>query len=107
VLHPLFEGDEAEVREYHEDNLRICDGVLVIHGAASESWLRRKLRELQKSAGLGRTKKKAVVAISLVEPRTVEKERFRTHEALVLPQWDGFSPEPLDAVVACLVAPDP
>ena len=22
VMHPVFEGDEAEVREYHEENLR-------------------------------------------------------------------------------------
>jgi hypothetical protein len=102
VLHPLFEGDEAEVREYHEENLRVCDGALLVHGAAAESWLRKKLRELEKIAGLGRTKPRPVVAICLAPPKTVQKEHFQTHDAMVLPMWNGFAPEPLQGVVAKL-----
>jgi hypothetical protein len=102
VLHPLFEGDEADVREYHEENLRNCDAALLVHGAAAESWLRKKLRELEKIAGLGRTKPKPFVAICMAAPRTVQKERFQTHDALILPMWDGFVAEPLQAVVAQL-----
>ena len=75
VLQPLFEGDEAEIREYHEENLRTCDGVLIFYGAANEMWLRRKLRELQKSAGYGRTKPPAGGGICLLPPDTPEKER--------------------------------
>ena len=52
VVHPLFEGDEKELRESHEESLRTCDGVLVFSGAANEAWLRRKLTEIQKSPGL-------------------------------------------------------
>ena len=100
VIHPVFEGDEAEVREYHEENLRSCDGALIFYGAGNECWLRRKLREIQKSAGYGRTKSMPVVGISLVAPRTPEKERFRTHEALVIQQWDGFSPDLLQPFVS-------
>ena len=102
VMHPVFEGDEAEVREYHEQNLCVCDGALIFYGAANEMWLRRKLRELQKSAGYGRTKPMPVTAISLLAPRTAEKERFRTHEAMVIPQLDGFSPEPLRPFISRL-----
>jgi hypothetical protein len=102
VIHPVFEGDEAEVREYHDENLRTCDGILIIYGAASECWLRRKLRELQKSPGYGRTKSMPVIAISLVCPKTADKERFRTHEAIVIPQFDGFSPDPLRPFVSRL-----
>lgn len=102
VLHPLFEGDEAEVREYHEENLRICDAVVIVHGVAAESWLRRKLREVQKSAGLGRVKARPEVVICLTAPKTAEKGRFQTHEAAVVPMWDGFTPEPLQALVARL-----
>jgi hypothetical protein len=29
VLRPVFEGDEREAREYHEENLRSCDGALI------------------------------------------------------------------------------
>jgi len=95
VIPPVFEGDEAEIREEHEENLRSCDGALILYGEACECWLRRKLRELQKSAGYGRTKPKPAVAVCLIPPKNAEKESFRTHEALVIPQMDGFSPDPL------------
>jgi len=89
IIQPIFEGDEAEIREYHEENLASCDGIVIFYGAGNELWLRRKLREAQKAVGYGRTKPAAPVAIALIGPRTPEKERFRTHEALVVPQWDG------------------
>lgn len=104
VIRPVFEGDEAEIRDYHEENLRTCDGALMFYGSANECWLRRKLRELQKSAGYGRTKPAPVVGITLIPPRTAEKERFRTHEAMVISQFDGFSSEPLRQFVSRLQA---
>ena len=107
VLHPLFEGDEAEVREYHDENLRTCDGVLLFYGAANEMWLRRKLRELQKIAGYGRTRPAPVVAVCVVPPLTAEKERFRTHEALVIRAAAGFSPESLAPFIDRMRGGDP
>ncbi|OFW18720.1 MAG: hypothetical protein A3H97_17820 [Acidobacteria bacterium RIFCSPLOWO2_02_FULL_65_29] len=104
VIQPIFEGDEAEIREYHEENLAHCDGVLILYGAGNELWLRRKLREIQKAAGYGRTKPQPPIAICLVGPRTPEKERFRTHEASVVPGWDGFVLEPLGLFIAQLKA---
>lgn len=53
---PFFDEDETQARLEHEENLRTCDAVLVYYGASGELWLRRKLRELQKSAALGREK---------------------------------------------------
>ena len=104
VIQPIFEGDESELREYNEENLVHCDGVLIFYGAANELWLRRKLRELQKAPGYGRTKPAPPVAVCLIGPRTPEKERFRTHEATVAPQWDGFSLDPLRPFIAQLKA---
>ena len=104
VIRPVFEGDEAEIRDYHEENLRTCDGALIFYGSGSECWLRRKLRELQKSAGYGRSKPAPTLGITLIAPRTAEKERFRTHEALVISQFEGFSPEPLRQFVSRLQA---
>lgn len=100
VIHPAFDGDEAELREYHDENLRTCDGALILYGSSSECWLRRKLRELQKSAGYGRTKPAPTIAIALIPPQTADKERFRTHEALVIRQWGGFSADPLNEFVS-------
>jgi hypothetical protein len=102
LLRPIFEGDEAEIREYHQENLSTCDGVLIIHGKAGELWLRRKLREVQKSAGYGRTKPMPIVAIWLVPPKTADKETFRTHEAMVIQQMDAVSPESLAPFISRL-----
>ena len=101
ILHPIFEGDETEVREYHEENLRTRDGVLIFMGTATEVWLRRKMREVQKSAGYGRTGAAPSLAICLLEPRTPEKDRFRSHEALVIQSWDAAA-QPLAPFVARL-----
>ncbi|WP_433975687.1 DUF4062 domain-containing protein [Tunturiibacter lichenicola] len=100
VLHPTFEGDEGEVRQCHEENLRVCNGVLIFFGSANEGWVRRKLREVQKSVGYGRTGPLPPVAISCVGAKTAEKERFRTHEAPVIFQTDCFSPDMLVSFVS-------
>ena len=99
VIQPEFQGDEAELREYHEDNLRICDGAVIFYGSTNECWLRRKLREVQKSAGFGRTKPPANVAVVVI-PAPADagacggtKSQFRTHEAMVISQADGFAPD--------------
>ena len=100
VIRPVFEGDEAETRGYHEENLRLADGVVILYGAGSEVWLSRKLREIRKSAGYGRTKAKADVAICLLPPQTPAKAEFRTHEATVVPQWDGVTAEAWQSFIA-------
>jgi hypothetical protein len=100
VIRPLFDGDEKEIREYHQENLRVCDGVLIFGGVANEAGLRGKLREVQKSAGLGRTKPLPPVAVCLAAPKTPDKERFRSHDALVVAQWDGFTEDALAPFVA-------
>ncbi len=100
VIRPVFEGDEAEVREYHEENLRSCDGVFILYGKPGELWLRRKLREIQKTRGYGRTKEIAAVGICMLPPRTPEKETFQTHEGIVISQLDGFSSSALTPFVS-------
>jgi len=102
VIRPVFDGDEAEVREYHEENLRTCHGALIFYGAGNEVWLRRKLRELQKSAGYGRVGRQPVVGVCLIAPKTPDKEGFRTHEAMLLEQWDGLSPDALQPFITRL-----
>jgi hypothetical protein len=95
VLHPYFEGSDTQIRESHEENLRNCDAVLIHYGAAGERWLRTKLREVQKSAGYTSTRPIRIVGISLAPPKSSQKQCFQTHEAMMIPQWEGFSVEPL------------
>ena len=102
VLQSVFDCDEAEMREYHDENLRNCDGVLIFYGSTNELWVRRKLREIQKAPGYGRTKPAPVVGIVVAPPRSQEKERFRTHEAMVVPQFEGLSPDALQQFITSL-----
>jgi hypothetical protein len=102
VIHPVFEGDEGEIREYHEENLRTADAVVIFYGSANEVWIRRKFREIQKIAGYGRTKPAPVVAVCTLPPKTPEKERFRSHECTVVPQGDGLSRNAWQPIVARL-----
>ncbi len=95
VIVPVFDGDEAQVRRDHEESLSVCDGVLLYYGTANELWLRRKLREIQKSAAFGRKRPITGKAIVVAPPGTSTKQRFRTHEALVIDQQAGFDPAPL------------
>jgi hypothetical protein len=95
VIVPVFDGDEAEVRREHEESLSVCDGVLLYYGTANELWLRRKLREIQKSAAFGRKAPISGKAILVAPPGSTTKQRLRTHEALVIDQQGGFDPAPL------------
>jgi len=102
VLHPTFEGDEADTRQYHEENLRICDGALIFFGTTNEGWVRRKLREVQKSVGYGRTAPLPSVSICCLGGQTGEKERFRTHEAPVIFQHGDFSADCLRPFISSI-----
>ena len=89
VIHPVFDGDEAEVREYHEENLRNCDGVVIFYGAANEPGCAASCASAEERRLRPHQATQPVVRICLIAPRTPEKERFRTHEAMLVPQWDG------------------
>ena len=102
VLHPTIHGDEAEVRLCHEENLRICDGVLIFFGSTNEAWVRRKLREIQKSVGYGRTGPLPEIAISCLSPMTDEKQRFRIHNTPVINHMNEFSADLLIPFVSRL-----
>jgi len=102
ILHPMFDGDETDIRAYHDENLRTCDGVLIVFGTANEAWVRRKMREIQKCPGYGRTLPPPTLAIFLLEPRSAEKDRFRTHEATVLRTWEGDASAALAPFIARL-----
>ena len=107
IIQPIFSGDESEIREFHEESLATCDGAIILYGAGNELWLRRKLREIQKSPGYGRTKPQPQIAICLIGARTTDKERFRTHEAIVVPAWDGYSIDALRPFITQLKAGPP
>ncbi len=93
------EEDGVNVREWHQDNLCICDASLIFYGVTTQWWLKSQLMELKKALGLGRTKPYVAKAIYVSSPVTPEKERFRTNDALVLRNGQGFNPEILQPFI--------
>lgn len=83
VVTPIWEGDEADIRAYHEESLATCDAVLIYYGSANELWLRRQMRQLMKFGSFRRERpfKSAVV---LGPPDSPAKRQFRTHDMPVL-----------------------
>ncbi len=54
-----------------------------------------KQRELQKLAGYGRTKPLLAKALYVGAPQTGSKDYIRDHEALIVKNYEAFSPESL------------
>lgn len=96
VIPSMFEGNEAQVRHYHQESLLDCDAVLIYYGQGNELWLRTQLRELQKAAGYGRSKPIGTKAIYVAGPETPQKQRFRTRQATVIKNFAEFSPNTLE-----------
>ncbi|HEX2121797.1 MAG TPA: toll/interleukin-1 receptor domain-containing protein [Thermoanaerobaculia bacterium] len=102
---PIFDEDEAQARLEHEETLKICDAAVVYYGAAGELWLRRKLREMQRAAALGR-EAPMLGAIYVGAPQTPQKERFRTLEAMLIHEpAGGFDPAVLAPFLEALQQP--
>lgn len=97
---PRFEGSEIELREDHKDNLLLCDAYLIYYGAATEFWLRSKLKDLLKIAGYGRNKPMLATCVYIGPDESPEKHEFRTHNAAVIKNFDEFTPESLAPFIA-------
>lgn len=102
VVLPLFEGDETQLRELNDTELRDCDGLLLYYGVGGELWLRQKLAELRRLPALGRRSPLRASGICLAPPATPAKQRLLTREAPLIAMTDGFAPAALQAFVAAL-----
>jgi serine/threonine protein kinase len=94
VMLPAFDGDDADAAALHQDNLLTCNGVLVYYGAAPKAWVDIKLRELLKATGYGRETPIPVQAVYIAPPDDRRKERFQSHQAVVIRQPGKFEPSP-------------
>lgn len=102
VMLPLLEGEPAQIDADHQDTLRTCDAVLIYWGAADQFWLRTKQRDLVRARGLGRARPFTAVSIFAAAPSTAAKTALRSNEAIVICQFDPFTPQSLAAFVTAL-----
>ena len=93
VCLPAFDGDEADVKSLHQENLINCSGALVYYGAAPRAWVDIKLRDLIKAVGYGRENPIENQAVFIASPHDHRKERYKSHTAKIIRQNDeSFSP---------------
>ena len=99
---PVFDGDEAEVRREHEANLgglrRRADLLrrrqrAVAQEQAERAEEDRRIRPRQADARDG---------VYIAPPDTADKQRFRTHEAIVINPGGPFTPSALEPFVSVL-----
>ncbi len=95
VLPTLLEGEAEQVTQYHRDSLLECDAFLVYYGRASYPWALMKKQEFLKLPGLGRSKPVVAKAFYISGEENPHKQRFASSEAIVIKNYDVFSPESL------------
>jgi len=93
VLTPAFDGDEAQLRQDHQENLKLCDATLIYFGAGNELWMRAKQRDLLKIAGYGRSHPLKAKGIYLGEQNASQAQRIRSHDSIIIDGLQGFKPE--------------
>ncbi len=103
VLLPLIDDegvDDSQAFEIHKDNLAQCDAVLIYYGNANQVWFEYKRRDLKKIVGLDRVSALAAEAVYVASPKTAHKQLFNSPDALVIKNFEDFSPAVLDSFVA-------
>ena len=99
VIMPMFEGDETQVREDHQQNLVVCDATLIYYGKSDNFWFRAMTRDLQKAPGYGRSTPFKAQGILVGPPEDRKKQRIRSHDAIIMQAPDGFNPDALQPFI--------
>lgn len=87
VIKPIFKGDVSERREMHKEHLALCDAMMIYYNRANECWLHTKLNDLRKAPAYRKAKPLRAGAVFITGKKTDDKERFRTHEAKVIREY--------------------
>ena len=102
ILLPLFDGDNAQLRQAHLDNLKICDAVIIYYGAGNYRWVGSMKSDLMRLPAMGRTTPLLEKAIYLAGPADPAKEKFKSAEGGIINGLNGFEPELLSQFIQTL-----
>jgi hypothetical protein len=86
----------------HKEYLRECDAVLAFCGNTNDNWLNFLKKDFLRLRG--ERQHQPAKAFYISAPLTVGKERFKTHEALVIRDYGVLSPETLPNVLQPFLA---
>jgi hypothetical protein len=93
VILALRDDDQSEVKQFHRDQVSICDGLLIYYGRAKSTWMMMNLNELRKLPAYRGSKPLPVKAIFIGGEATSHKDSFRTLEATIIRHYGDFSPD--------------
>jgi hypothetical protein len=105
LLPPLDDeggAQEAQPFDIHKENLKECDAALIYYGQANQGWFEFKRRDLKKLVGLDRKRPLAAEAFYVAAPETAHKQLFDNPDAVVIKNFDDFSPAALHLFLARL-----
>lgn len=91
ILLPLFEGDLAQLREAHLENLKICDAVIIYYGAGNYRWATSMKSDLLRLPALGRSKPLVEKAVYIAPPADKDKETFKANDFEMINGLAGFT----------------
>ena len=98
---PLNEGKPSEIRIDLEENLRNCDGLIILYGSTAVTWVRSQLRQSHKIIG---QREQPLRCMALCEAPPVPKDEiaFRLPNMVTIDCRNGFSEESLLEFIECL-----
>jgi len=105
VLLPLFEGDQAQLRQAHLDNLKICDAVVIYYGAGNHKWIASMKSDLMRLPAMDRAKPLVAKAVYIDGPPDKDKQGFRANDIQLINGLNGFSPSLFDSFIQHLNIP--
>jgi len=88
---PIAEGGPEKIRQDLEENLKACDGLVLIYGATEPSWVRDQLRQGRKILGR-RDQPLAGLAVYLGPPPEKPELAVAVPELITLDGRNGVSP---------------
>jgi hypothetical protein len=104
VLLPAFEGEVAEIRTVHQENLRRCDGSIIYYGDVNSEWIKTKLSDLLKAPGMGRSKPLRAKAIYMPDEKSIDRDHFNKNKTLLLDDDGSLNPHHLAPFITQLKA---
>ncbi len=103
VLKRTGETSSEKQLALHKEFLEASDGVLIYYGHTTSEWLQMNLIKLNKFFATS-DKPKPPSAVVLADPKSPDKEGFRSHLVSVIPGFGGFAPDRLEGFVKDLEA---
>jgi len=91
---PVMEGSPEKVRRDLEENLKACDGLVLIYGSTEPSWVRDQLRQGRKILGL-RERDLAALAVYLSPPPQKHELAVALPRLITLDGRAGITPQSL------------